>query len=241
MDSKNNVFEVLVERFNGNIYLTTGWHALKDFCGVCLGSWVTMVFVGMDKFGIRLKDRFRRNMSIPRFTPPMIFKLEKQVVPFNNFHVLPSPFVHVLMKKSWLLNTMMVDMWWVKINITDCILNVCKILNYRCYILHCKSFQWWEFVRSYWMWQLQLWRLWMTMATCGVALWFMTILTMLISKLEVGEIEWFLLAIFVNVPAYYLVHHLLERTGLFTFVSSANRNLNAVSWWNEFLFNFYFS
>jgi len=24
----------------------------------------------------------------------MIFKLEKQVVPFNNFDVLPSPFVH---------------------------------------------------------------------------------------------------------------------------------------------------
>jgi len=33
-------------------------------------------------------------MSILRFTPPMIFKLEKQVVPFNNFDVLPSPFVH---------------------------------------------------------------------------------------------------------------------------------------------------
>jgi len=32
--SKNNEFEVLVERFNGNIYLTTGWHALKDFYGV---------------------------------------------------------------------------------------------------------------------------------------------------------------------------------------------------------------
>lgn len=94
VDSKNNEFEVLVERFNGNIYLTTGWHALKDFYGVCLGSWVTMVFVGMDKYVIHLKDRFRRNMSIPRFTPPMIFKLEKQVVPFNNFDVLPSPFVH---------------------------------------------------------------------------------------------------------------------------------------------------
>jgi len=94
VDSKNNEFEVLVERFNGNIYLTTGWHALKDFYDVCLGFWMTMVFVSMDKFVIHLKDRFRRNMSIPRFTPLMIFKLEKQVVPFNNFDVLSSLFVH---------------------------------------------------------------------------------------------------------------------------------------------------
>jgi len=53
-----------------------------------------MVSVGMDKFVIHLKDRFRRNTSISGFTPLMIFKLEKQVVPFNNFDVLPSPFVH---------------------------------------------------------------------------------------------------------------------------------------------------
>jgi len=94
VDSNYNEFKVLVERNNGNIYLTKGWHALKDFYDVCLGSWVTMVFVGMGKFVIHLKDRFRRKISTPRFTPPMIFQLEKQVVPFHNFDVLPSPFVH---------------------------------------------------------------------------------------------------------------------------------------------------
>ena len=54
---------------------------------------MTMVFVGMGKYVIHLKDRFRRKVSTSMFTPPMIFQLEKQVVPFNNFDVLLSPFV----------------------------------------------------------------------------------------------------------------------------------------------------
>jgi len=94
VDSNYNEFDVLVERNNGLIYLTTGWHALEDFYGVSLGSWVTMVFVGASKFGIQLKDRFGRKVSTPKFTPSMRFQLEKIVTPFHNFDVLPSPFVH---------------------------------------------------------------------------------------------------------------------------------------------------
>lgn len=69
VDSNYNEFEVLVERNNDHIYLTTGWHALKDFYNVSLGSWVTMVFVDMGKFGIHMKDRFGRKISTPKFTP----------------------------------------------------------------------------------------------------------------------------------------------------------------------------
>jgi hypothetical protein len=95
VDSNYNGFDVLVERNNGNyIYLTTGWHALKDFYGVSLGSWVTMMFVGDSKFGIHLKDRFGRKISTPKFTPTMKFQIEKLATPFHNFDVLPSPFVH---------------------------------------------------------------------------------------------------------------------------------------------------
>lgn len=94
VDSNYNEFEVLVERNNDHIYLTTGWHALKDFYNVSLGSWVTMVFVDMGKFGIHMKDRFGRKISIPKFTPLMKFELGKKVLPFQKFDVLSSPFVH---------------------------------------------------------------------------------------------------------------------------------------------------
>lgn len=46
VDCNYNEFEVLVERNNGRIYPTTGWHALKDFFNVPVGSWVSMVYVG---------------------------------------------------------------------------------------------------------------------------------------------------------------------------------------------------
>lgn len=94
VDSNHNEFKVLLERNNGFIYLTTGWHALKDFYAVSLGAWVTMVFVGMSKFGILLKDRFERRLTTPKFSPIVRFQLEKHVTPFHNFDVLPSPFVH---------------------------------------------------------------------------------------------------------------------------------------------------
>jgi len=74
-NSNYNEFEVLVERNNGSIYLTKGRHTLKDLYGVCFGSWVTMVFVGMGKFVIHLKDRFRRKISIPRFPHQWFFSL----------------------------------------------------------------------------------------------------------------------------------------------------------------------
>lgn len=94
VDRNYNEFEVLVERNNGRIYLTTGWHALKDFFNVRLGSWVSMVYVGRGKFGIYLQDRFGGKIATPKFNPPMKFELERQMLPFHEFDVLPSPFAH---------------------------------------------------------------------------------------------------------------------------------------------------
>jgi len=37
VDYKNNELKVLVERNNGNIYLTKGWRSLKDLYSVCFG------------------------------------------------------------------------------------------------------------------------------------------------------------------------------------------------------------
>ena len=66
----------------------------RIFFNVRLGSWVSMVYVGRGKFGIYLKDRFGGRISTPRFNPPMKFELERQMLPFHEFDVLPSPFAH---------------------------------------------------------------------------------------------------------------------------------------------------
>lgn len=44
----NNQFEVLVEWINGSFFLSKGWKALCYFYGICLGAWVTLVFVVLD-------------------------------------------------------------------------------------------------------------------------------------------------------------------------------------------------
>jgi hypothetical protein len=36
IDPLGNQFQVLVEIINGNIYLTWGWFALKDFYNICV-------------------------------------------------------------------------------------------------------------------------------------------------------------------------------------------------------------
>jgi hypothetical protein len=95
VDSKNNEFEVMVERNNGAIFLTKGWHAMRDFYGVVPGAWVTIVFVGNGKFAITLKDRFGRTMPSPKFTPAVKFEVEKQVLPFHVFNVVQYRVKHI--------------------------------------------------------------------------------------------------------------------------------------------------
>jgi len=94
VDPNHNEFEVLVERYNGGMYLTKGWSALRDFYNICFGAWVTMVFVRPGKFGINLKDRFGKLKRYPKFTPPMKFVIEKQVLPFHQLEMILVPFVH---------------------------------------------------------------------------------------------------------------------------------------------------
>jgi hypothetical protein len=62
-----NQFEVLVEKINGNVYLTWGWKALKDFYNICLGAWIILRYTGMRQFGIILKDRFGILIDPPTF------------------------------------------------------------------------------------------------------------------------------------------------------------------------------
>jgi len=94
VDPKNNRFEVLVERNNQGIYLTKGWHAIRDFYKIGLGSWITIVFMGNGKFDIRIKNRFGKRIRYPTFTPPMEFRVEHNVVPVTPDWVVPRPFIH---------------------------------------------------------------------------------------------------------------------------------------------------
>lgn len=74
----------------GICFSTKGWKALRDFYGIRLGAWVTLVFVGMRQFAITLKARFGKNVKCPVFNLPMQFVIDKTSVQptFNN--VVPS-------------------------------------------------------------------------------------------------------------------------------------------------------
>ena len=63
IDPNNNRFEVLVERNNQGIYLTKGWHAIRDFYKVQFGSWITIIFKGDSSFDVRIKNRFLNTIN----------------------------------------------------------------------------------------------------------------------------------------------------------------------------------
>jgi hypothetical protein len=94
VDQNNNQFEVLVERNNQGIYLTRGWHAIRDFYKLQLGAWITIVWMGNGRFDIRVKNRFGKRVRCPTFTPPMEFKVERNVVPVVVDWFVPRPFSH---------------------------------------------------------------------------------------------------------------------------------------------------
>jgi len=76
-DPKSNKFEVLVDRVNKAFFLTKGWKAIRDFYGIGLGAWLTLVFVGNRQFDILLTDRFHKSIVCLVFDPPMHFLFDK--------------------------------------------------------------------------------------------------------------------------------------------------------------------
>lgn len=94
VDPNNNEFEVLVERNNQGIYLTKGWYALIDFYNIYFGAWVMLVFHGLGRFNIRIKNRFGKTLRYPQFNPSVNFTVEKNAIPVNMPNIVPRPFVH---------------------------------------------------------------------------------------------------------------------------------------------------
>ena len=68
--------------------------ALRDFYNVTLGSWVVMVFVGLGRFEITMKDRFGRKIRVPRFSPSMRFEVDRNLIHFLMNNIVPEPFEH---------------------------------------------------------------------------------------------------------------------------------------------------
>lgn len=89
-DPKGNKFEVLVDAISGNFFLTKGWKAIRDFYGLGLGAWVTLIFVDAGRFDMKLTDRFHNTIKYPIFDPPMNFLIDKTNVPTTfNQHLQP--------------------------------------------------------------------------------------------------------------------------------------------------------
>lgn len=86
IDTKENQFEILVEKINGEFFFSKGQKALRDFYGIRLGAWITLMFVGLGKFAMVLKDMFGKVIKPSVFVPPMHFVVDRiNVAPtFNN-------------------------------------------------------------------------------------------------------------------------------------------------------------
>ena len=117
IDPNHNEFEILIERINGMIFLTKGWQALRDFYDIDLGAWATMVFVGLGKFQISLKDRFGKQMNYPKFVLSMKFAIEKTtplVVAVNVFQphgTMILAISNIIMRKTY-LQMMLILVFW---------------------------------------------------------------------------------------------------------------------------------
>ena len=77
IDAKSNQFKVLVERIDGSVFFSKGWKSLRDFYGISLGVWVSLIFVDKMKFVIKLKDNFSKVIKPRVFDPPMHFMIDK--------------------------------------------------------------------------------------------------------------------------------------------------------------------
>lgn len=56
-----------MEKINGVVFLSKGWKVLRDFYGITLGAWITLVFVGPGQFPINVKDQFGKTIKCPIF------------------------------------------------------------------------------------------------------------------------------------------------------------------------------
>jgi hypothetical protein len=77
IDTNYNQFEILVERINGSVYLTTGFNAIRDFYDIRMGGWVLMVFSGLSQFGINVINR----LGLVVTPPPIRFEIAKPLAP----------------------------------------------------------------------------------------------------------------------------------------------------------------
>lgn len=108
IDTNYNQFEILVERINGSVYLTTGFNAIRDFYDIRMGGWVLMVFSGLGQFGINVINRLGLVVTPPTITPPMRFEIAKPLAPdfvYQNVPVTTEPLTFRHKDKSFQLNT----------------------------------------------------------------------------------------------------------------------------------------
>ncbi|WJX28733.1 DNA helicase [Trifolium repens] len=77
IDSKQNQFEVLVEKVHGDIYFTRGWTAIRNFYDIRIGAWLMLMFIGGANFGLIVEDRLHALVAPPIFNPPIKFKLHR--------------------------------------------------------------------------------------------------------------------------------------------------------------------
>jgi hypothetical protein len=81
VDTNFNQFEILVERINGSIFLTTGFNAIRDFYDIRMGGWIMMVFSGLSQFGIKVINMLGLFVTPSAFNPAICFEFEKPVAP----------------------------------------------------------------------------------------------------------------------------------------------------------------
>jgi hypothetical protein len=92
-DPKRNRIQVAIERKNAKIYLTDGWSRLKDFYGISLGGWVTVVYISPILLNIRVKTITGPEVYYPEKSPP--YKLNLLHTPFLRIaYTGPPPYFH---------------------------------------------------------------------------------------------------------------------------------------------------
>jgi hypothetical protein len=88
IDSKQNQFEILVDKLHGDIYFTRGWTAIRNFYDIRIGAWLLLMYTGGANFGLIVEDRLHSLITPPTFNPPIKFQLYK---PNDPSHFNPNP------------------------------------------------------------------------------------------------------------------------------------------------------
>lgn len=85
-DPVGNEFQVIVRKFDGKAYFTTGWREMGHYYSLYGGGIIRLVYVRSNLFFIKVKDRFGDEVQYP--TPPKIFRLAHEPVPNDSFDFL---------------------------------------------------------------------------------------------------------------------------------------------------------